>query len=136
MFIVPFIHNKISQSEFDIISIKIFTMGGNNLWEESDKLNLDKDILNPNGMFKKGTTLVIGKKIKYCEIDTTKTNINEFYNWEEIELNEADTFCWRNFCILVDKNGKNWLEIPDSEMLGNYKIKDIINTIILKKLKK
>ena len=44
MFIIPFIHNTITQNLIQINIIKILTIGGYQLWEENNIKNLDKDL--------------------------------------------------------------------------------------------
>jgi hypothetical protein len=136
MFIIPFTHSTVHEPNFDVITINLFTVGGKKLWEESDNLNIDKDILNPNTLYRKGTIIKSLKDVYICEIDKTKTNINEFYNWNEIDINDTDTFCWRKMVVLLDKNETNWLDVPDDEKLSKFSIKTILKTIIQKKLKR
>jgi hypothetical protein len=135
MFIVPFIHNCIDQNILKINIIKILTIGGKNLWEETNSLHIDKDILNPNDIYKKNKPIKLDKKTLLCEIDQTKTQISDFYKWEEIELDNNDIFCWKTFIYLTGNNDTTWLDIPDSEKIGPYLVKDIIKKIMKKNKK-
>jgi hypothetical protein len=130
MFILPFIHKVVNQPTFDINIIKFFTVGGNNIWEEEKDLRIDKDILNPNDIYRKGKPIKINDTFKLYEIDLSKTNVSEFYNWEEIDINNKETFCWKTYYILTGTNNVSWLDIPDNEKLGSYKLKELINKII------
>jgi hypothetical protein len=67
-----------------------------------------------------------------CEVDTEKTCINDFYKWEEVAFEDTETFCWRTYIYLTGNNS-NWLDIPMSELLGKYSVRDIIKKIIQKK---
>jgi hypothetical protein len=136
MFIIPFTHNTVKEPNFDVITINLFTVAGKKLWEESDNLHIDKDILTPNTLYRKGTVFKSKTQLNICEIDKTKTNISEFYKWDEIDINDNETFCWRKFVVLLDKNGINWLDVPNDELLSNVPIENILNTIIQKKLKR
>jgi phage tail protein X len=51
MFIVPFIHKVVTQNNLQINVFKVLTIGGSELWEEENGLNIDKDILNPNDIY-------------------------------------------------------------------------------------
>ncbi len=133
MFILPFIHNTINNNNFEVNIIKILTIGGKNLWEESDSLDIDKDILTPNDIYRKNNIIHINKNIYLCEVDIEKTKIEDFYKWEEIDINDSEIFCWRTYYYFTDINKSLWLEIPDSEKIGKYKIKEIIQKIIQKK---
>jgi hypothetical protein len=53
--------------------------------------------------------------------------------WEDIEIDNKDTFCWRTFIYLADSAGSNWLEIPETEKLGKVLVRDLIGAIIQKK---
>lgn len=132
MFILPFIHEVVPQTAFQVNVIKILTIGGQTLWEEENKLHIDKDILNPNDIYRKSTPIKFDKQLQLCEVDITKTNILDFYKWKELDISDNETFCWRTIVHLA--NGKEcWLNIPDSEKIGNYKLKDIITRIMEKK---
>lgn len=133
MFIIPFTHNIIDQNTFKINVIKLLTIGGNSLWEENNSLNLDKDILNPNDIYKRGTQIKFDKNTYLCEVDCEKTNISDFYNWDEIDLKDTDTFCWRSYFYLTGNDNISWLNIPENEKLSKYLVKDLVRTIVHKK---
>lgn len=133
MFIVPFIHKVVNQNTLEINVIKLLTIGGSELWEEDNKLNVDKDILNPNDIYRTKLQLKLNKQVSLYEVDVEKTNISDFYKWEDITPENEETFCWRTFIYLQDKTGANWLEIPETERLGKFLVRDVIKTIIQKK---
>ncbi len=132
MFIVPFIHKVVNQNTLQINVIKLLTIGGCELWEEDNGLNIDKDVLNPNDIYRSKTQQKASKQLNFCEVDTQKTKINDFYMWEDIEA-DSDTFCWRTFIYLTDLAGSNWLEIPETEKLGKFLVRDLIKSIVQKK---
>ena len=133
MLIIPFIHNLVDQNSIQIHTIKVLTIGGRGIWEEDNSLNLDKDILNPNDIYRKGTTIKFDKQLQICEVNTEKTKITDFYKWDEIAFEDTETFCWRTYVYLSGNGSANWLDIPISEILGKYKIRDLIAKIIQKK---
>jgi hypothetical protein len=132
MFIIPFIHNisKQTHNNINIHTIKILTIGGRQLWKENSKLDIDNDILIPNDIYRIGDIIKLGKNIKLCKVDSSKTNINDYFKWEEININDTDTFCWRTYIQIIDINNHNWLNIPDNEKIDKFVLKDIIDTII------
>jgi hypothetical protein len=134
MLILPFIH-KINKNNniFEVNTIKFLTVGGQLIWEEKSSFDIDSDILNPNDIYRKNKPIKYDKSLQMCEIDNIKTNILEFYKWEEIDLDNTETFCWKTYYYLNGGNNQCWLEIPDSEKLGKYKVKDLIKAIIQKK---
>ncbi len=133
MFIVPFTHSVINHNSVEVNVIKVLTIGGQNLWEEKASLHIDTDILNPSDIYRKGAVIKYDKNLQLCEVDTEKTNIADFYKWDEVELNDSETFCWKTFYYFTGNNKLSWLDVPDNEKLGKYNVKDIIRAIIQKK---
>ncbi len=132
MFVVPFTHTVKTEKNIIVNIIKILTIGGNDLWEETSDMDIQSDILIPNGLFSFDKTPIFklkGLDIYMCEIDSNRTNIADFYKWEEIS--DSETFCWRSFYHITDLNNNIWLPIPDNEKISNFKIIDIINAILL-----
>jgi hypothetical protein len=108
MLIVPYIHKVTNQNNINIHSIRILTIGGKQIWEEKDSLNIDKDILNPNDIYRKNDIIKIDKKLILCEVDMEKTNINDIYKWSEIDINDNETFCWRDYIYFIGNDNENW----------------------------
>ena len=129
MFIIPFIHK---QSVLDKITISIFqilTVGGKELWTEDNSFNLENDILVPNGIFLEKSPIQNDNTF-LCKVDVTKTNISDFYKWDEIKLEDKDIFCWRTFYTFGEKdNYCNWLPVPTNQYIGKYNYKDLIDMI-------
>jgi hypothetical protein len=133
MLILPFIHKVINQQTFNINIIKFLTIGGNIIWEENDNLDIDNDILNPNDIYCKTGVSKYDKKLFLCEVDTIKTDITNFYVWDEVDATNSDLFCWRTYYYITGSTKSNWLAIPDREKIGKYNVKDLINTVIKNK---
>lgn len=119
MFIIPFTYHKtiLENHKIFIHRFTILTIGGKQLWMENDSLHPIHDILQPNQIY------LEKPPIKYnnyylCQVDIKKTNLNEFYKWEEIELKEEECFCWRTFYTFgTELDLSNWLPIPKNESL-------------------
>jgi hypothetical protein len=133
MIILPFIHKIINNNSVEVNVIKILTIGGHTLWEENNSLHIDNDILIPNDIYRNNNIIKFDKDLQLCEVDTKKTKISDFYKWEELSLNDNETFCWKTLYYFTGTDNICWLEPPVSEKIGKYKIKDLINRIIQKK---
>jgi len=134
MFIVPFIYKVSNSNNINIHAINLLTIGGSNLWEEEIGSNLDKNILESNDMYRKGSIISL-PNITLCEIDTDKTNIHDFYQWNELPLEDTNTFCWRNFYYFLGDKKESWLNIPSNEKISGNMISIIIQKIIESKTK-
>lgn len=132
MFIVPYIHKVISENSLNIHCIHILTIGGNNLWEEDNSLDIENDILKVNDIFILGEIITIDKIIKLCEVDVAKTNIHDFYKWSDIGMNDTDTFCWRNYIYILGPKGEVWLNLPNNERIENITLNKLLTNIINK----
>jgi hypothetical protein len=114
--------------------IKILTIGGKYLWEESDGLSIEADILEPNGIYIVDTPNCIfhsSRQTYYlCKVDIHKTALNEFYNWNEISITDEETFCWKSYTQLMDNDKNTWLSIPDTVMIGDMKVSTILDIIL------
>jgi hypothetical protein len=134
MFIIPYIISRKDNINTCVYNIQILTIGGKELWEESNNLDIKSDILGPNGLYYKNISAdaLKGMNTYLCEIDRGQTNLNDFYKWKELSLNDNDTFCWKTFIYITDNNGNIWLPIPSNEKISNFKIQDIIHVILSK----
>ena len=74
-------------------SFQILTVGGTHLWQEEDTLRIEEDVMGPNGIILVAPPRVIGG-LSLCEIDATQTNLQDFYEWNDLPL-ESDTICTR-----------------------------------------
>jgi hypothetical protein len=129
MLIVPYIHKIIQRNNIKIHKISILTVGGKDLWEESNELDINTDILNMNDIYSK-YLYKIGNNIILCDVDDVKTNVRDMYNWKEITLNENDMFCWRDYYLFVGSNDSNWLNISKKEKIGNMSVRNLLFSII------
>ena len=128
MFIVPFTYMERKCKTHTIHKINILCEG-NKLWEESDGVDIKKDILHANDLVAdKGE--VLKDNIVYIQIDYKKTKINTMFKWEELPL--ADTgsiLSWRSFMIINNNSGEKWIGCPEDVKLSNITLSDIIKEI-------
>lgn len=86
MFLIPFVHRTNSNVHF----IYVFLNQGKMFIQEE---NIE-EFLEVNSMFSKKT--VNDNDFCYVEIDTEKTDVSSFYNFNE----SSDYECWRRFVII------------------------------------
>ena len=135
MFLVPYIHKVLLENGLNIHTIEILTVGGKYLWEETnEQLDLEKDILNPNGIYMEHAFRLNDNKLIFCEVDVEKTNIADFYKWYEIGLTDQETFCWRTYTHISGSKNEEWLSVPVSEKLSRVALKNIIRAIVINTL--
>jgi len=132
MFIVPFIYKVTKENNVVVHTIHLLTIAGKRLWEEDVTLDVDKDILEPNDIYRKGDIQTILKHVKLCEVDLERTNIQEFYQWKEIELEDDTTFCWKTYFQLLGEKQECWLPVPCYEKIGHHDVNTILQAIIHK----
>jgi hypothetical protein len=117
MFIIPFIHNQKTIKDMQVSIIQMLTIGGTTMWEEDDQLDVNRDLLEPNGLYLQ-SPVYIHNKIVFCPIDPTKTAMNDFYRWEEtLPADNHDTFCWRTFYLFTEmQSSRSEMQSSRSEM--------------------
>ena len=140
MIIIPFIHIITNEKNMNVHNIRILTIGGKYVWEESgweesgreesgwkESSNVN-DILNQNDIYCSNT--IMFDNVYLCEVDIKKTNINNMFKWSEIDINDSETFCWKDYIYFVGKNNDCWLHLPKCEKIDNIDINKIILHLI------
>ena len=107
----------------NVHNIRLLTIGGKYIWEESGDIN---DILSSNDIYHKNT--ILSDNIHLCEVDIEKTNINDMYKWSDIHMN-TDTFCWRDYVFFIGKKNEHWLHHPKNEKIGKIYVNDFLKLI-------
>lgn len=133
MFIVPYIHNKQSIDTFTVHTIQILCEAGVNLWEEDDSINIMEDILLENELFIHNNThpvkkLINNNAVYFCKIDTNRTDITNFYKWNEIDIKD-NIICWRTI-FDIDNAHEKWIETASVSM-NNIRLEYILDAIKL-----
>ena len=86
------------------IHIHLFlSEGGRTLWQVDDSLKPAqiKATLKKNDLIAIGTPLK-QNGISFVEIDTVKTNLTEFFSWDEIDTVNGSEDCWRQLHVPVE----------------------------------
>jgi hypothetical protein len=129
MLILPYIHKVTKHNDLNIHIIRILTIGGKTIWEEDDSLDLETEVLLPNDIYC-SSKLVKSNNLFLVEVDIEKTNMNNMYKWSEIDINDNETFCWRDYIYIVGNKNENWLNISENEKLSNVNLRHVILTIL------
>ena len=128
MFILPYHSSSRTFQFIHITTLHCLTLGGALLWKEDDALDVVHDILEPNGIYLASPPVRV-KDIVFCEVDTTRTNLADHYQWEEISLTDRQTFCWRTYYLMgKDTDATNWLPLPAEERLEPYSLQEVIHS--------
>lgn len=125
MLIIPFIHKIINHNNINVHNIRLLTIGGKYLWEESDNSDVDI-ILKDNNIY--CTDITQNNNMYLCKINVEKTDINDIYKWSEININDM-TFCWKDYIYFIGKNNEDWLNIPKNEKIGDIYINNLLELI-------
>jgi hypothetical protein len=120
MILLPYIHRVTTLHSIPVHSYTILTIGGTQLWTEFD--NTVTDILECNDLYTDHITEM--EDICLCSINTEKTNVTDFFKWNEIS--DQTTFCWRTLYTFGEK--QNWLPHPN-EYIGDYSYQDVCDLI-------
>ncbi len=142
MFILPYVLEDYKQgsSEFSIRTLWLFlTQNGTALWETDEKGKLSHDFvvreyLHANGFY--GKVKCVKQNTMFFEVDSSKTNMDNFYIWTDEGLTE-DSEVWRPFfyltesCSAPSQQHWGWKEQTQSIRLGRFGTLDAIWDIVL-----
>jgi len=111
MFIVPYYIVKHDSEDFRLWTAWVFmAKGGTKLWETDEptltQAQISESYLEPNGIY--GKPICIKENTLFFNVDTTKTQIQDFYIWTEfLEKSEEipqTVDVWRPILWLSDFN--------------------------------
>jgi len=118
MFILPYIHKQTTVNQMTIDSFTILTIGGTILWNTEETTSQSvKQLLTENDIVIH--SLQKQKHIFLCKVDTEKTNMADFYKWNEVT---DSTFCWRT--LYTFGQNQQWLPHP-TEYISDYTYEEI-----------
>jgi hypothetical protein len=101
-----------------IDSFTILTIGGTMLWNTEETTSQSvKQLLAENDIAIH--SLQKQKQIFLCKVDTEKTNMADFYKWNEVT---DSTFCWRT--LYTFGQNQRWLPHP-TEYISDYTYEEI-----------
>lgn len=106
--------------------IQMLTIGGTTMWEEDDHLDVNRDLLEPNGLYLQ-SPVYMKNKIMFCPIDKNKTSMNDFYRWEEtLPADNHDTFCWRTFYLFSEmQSSRSEMQQADAKKSTTQQVKKV-----------
>lgn len=137
MYILPYYIETFSQSsKLSFQTLWLFlSKQGNAVWETDEKGAVDpeivvRDYLQPNGFH--GTIKCVKDNALYFEVDKTKTNVQNFYNWIDDEA-EEETDVWRPFFWIADELNEawGWKEEAQQLTLGSFGSIDRVWDVVL-----
>jgi hypothetical protein len=104
MFILPYVYHQRELPHLMMYEVCILTVGGTKLWKEDDALCVINDIMEPNGL--SVLSHKRDKDIVFCRVDSTKIDMTEYYEWNEIKSNtkEMELFCWRRYYLVQSRH--------------------------------
>jgi hypothetical protein len=116
MKLVPYILTQKELEHFTITRIALFlSHGGKSIWKAdtpTSTLLTKKEILDeyciPNGFVVDSISIDAQNKIAYIQVNKEKTNLSEFYTWDEAYVHAGKPECWRHFYFVKDKEGADW----------------------------
>ena len=112
MKLVPFFLTETIKNTFHVQILSVFLAhAGKAVWSTEELGILSQEVIlrdycEPNGFVVK--QLQIEKDIAYIQIDPEKTNLSDFYTWDEALHTAGKPECWRRFFFLQDKEGSDW----------------------------
>lgn len=113
MKLVPFILKESSVPKLKVYKMSVFlAYGGQSILEIDNDCSVE-EYLESNGLFVE-KTLQKGDII-YCKIDTKKTNLSDFYTWQEIQEDPSKKLfeCWRSYYYFFDSSNAEWWSAKD-----------------------
>ena len=124
MLILPFIHNRTVLPTITLSALQLLLIGRNTVWSEEDGMDLYEDILHPNGVYLSSPPIQLGDTW-LCPVDIHKTNLSDFYKWEELVNPDESTFSWRTVYLTTGSSNT----FPPIETLGPHTYKEILKAI-------
>ncbi len=137
MKLLPFILAKKEVHPFHILSVNVFLAhAGKSVWKTEELGNIPiqsivSEYCEPNGIYIVNSHLDTANQTAYLLVDSTRTNVSDFYNWEEALQQQAKPECWRRFYFIQHTNGANWWS---PEGLTETEVQDYGNIVNLQKV--
>ena len=137
MKLLPFILAKKEVNAFHITSVNVFlSHAGKSVWKTEEPGNIPiqsilQEYCEPNGIYVLQWYIDLPNQTVFLLVDPTKTNVSEFYTWEEAIQQQTKPECWRRYYFIQDIDGANWWS-PES--LTETEIQDYGNIANLHKI--
>jgi hypothetical protein len=127
MFILPFHHSTVSTLSTHVSTFQFLIIGRSSMWKEECTLENVSEILHTNGMYLAAEPMK-WKEILLCPVDIQKTNMADFYRWEELPESH-EMFCWKTVYILgSEPHTHNGLALPN-ETVGAYSYTELVDVL-------
>jgi hypothetical protein len=137
MKLLPYILTKRETKDFTFWKFTVFlSFAGKSIWEESGPLSksvIQHDYCELNGLYAKDIVIDPKKQLALIQIDTQKTNLSEFYIYEEALQKPDKPECWRSFYFIQDKGQIFWWSpkgLIEAEIQGGGNIQELFEDCI------
>lgn len=114
MKLVPFVLTQKSGSSLESYRWLVFlSHAGRGVWKTDEpgllsEKQIRQDYLVPNGIYTSKVLIDKINEVAWIHVDTSKTNLSEFYTWEEALHATSKPECWRPFYFFKDEKGSYW----------------------------
>ena len=138
MKLVPFILTKKITNKFTYFSLNVFLAhAGRSVWKTEEPGVLSEKVIlseycEPNGIAVSKVFLDSSSNTAYLQVDTDKTNLSEFYTWDEAVVLQNKPECWRRFYFMKDKDGSSWWSpqgLIEAELQEYGNVEQLFHTI-------
>lgn len=127
MFILPFHHTTVSTLSTHVSAFQFLIIGRSSIWKEDCTPENVSEILHTNGMYLSAEPIQ-WKETLLCPVDIQKTNMADFYRWEELPVSH-EMFCWKTVYILgSEPNTHNGLALPN-ETVGPHSYTELVDVL-------
>ena len=117
MKLVPFVlTQKEPTSNYDLRKYKwlvFMSHAGRGIWNTDEpglisEQTIQQDYLIPNGIVSSRIYIDKVAQIAWIQVNPQKTNLADFYSWEEALANTNKPECWRPFYFFKDAHNADW----------------------------
>jgi len=137
MKLLPFVLTTKQTEKFTMYKLLLFlSHAGKNIWDVPgllSKSTIESEYCEGNGFVWKSIDIDSKNQIAYIQIDAEKTNLSDFYTWEEALQKPSKPECWRHFYFMQDAKGAFWWSpkgMIEAEIQEGGNIQDIFEDIL------
>jgi hypothetical protein len=142
MKLLPFFVTQKKTEFFRIWKLSVFlNHAGKSVWESDSpgllsSQQISSEYCEPNGFAVDNIRVQKESKVAYICINPEKTNLSDFYSWEEALARSDKPECWRSFYFIQDSDSLLWWspkDLIEGEVQGLGNIQDIFEEIMRSK---
>lgn len=137
MKLLPFVLTAKQTEKFTIYTLSLFlSHAGKSLWDvpgSLSKATIQSEYCEENGLYPTFVNIDNSNQVAYIHIDTKKTNLSDFYTWEEALQKGGKPECWRKFYFIQDSQGAFWWSpkgLIEAEIQEGGNVQDIFEEVL------